>query len=143
MNKLYGLILFECSPSDNPEWFIKRTTTTKTTARAQALADIILTGVPAGRCAMFASVVCYMVSLTQFGKEIAALDPNNTYVPVVRDPDVDHSAESCCMHDLIRPIGAYETITTHLDKDIYDRVDKNSWLDMMGAACLQMLREVA
>jgi hypothetical protein len=47
------------------------------------------------------------------------------------------------MHDLIQPIKSYKPILGRIDDDIRNTLDEESWLDMMGAACLQMLREVS
>ena len=143
MNKLYGLLLskYPNAVVTNPAWYIKRTTAGRTTTKIQAITDILLSDVPEERSAMFVSVVCYMVLMTQFGKEIQQLDPNNSYVPVVRKSDADNSDQAYCMHDLIKPASSYSGVRSYLDTDITDRLDSNSWLDLMGAACLQILRE--
>jgi hypothetical protein len=143
MNKLFNILMRGCSIPLSFSWYAKRSEVVPATERVLELVDIVMTGVPLERRAMVASQLCNLVLYTQYGPEIKKLDPNNTYVPVTRDPNVAHTEPTYCMHDLIQPIKSYKPILGRIDDDIRNTLDEESWLDMMGAACLQMLREVS
>ena len=143
MNRLYGLLMQDKSIPESFSWFGKNAETPVSTERCDALIKSILKGVPDDRRVLYVSALCNLVLNTQYGSEIQKLDPNNTYVRVTRPKDSTHSDPRYCIYDLIRPIQAYQDILLYLQNDIVDRLDTNSWFDMMGAACLQILREVA
>ena len=144
MNKLFSALMRGYAPVTF-SWFDKHTSAITPTSKSDALVSNIIRGIPDDRRAMFASVLCNLVLNTQYGAEIIKLDPNNTYVTVTRPPIMEaaHSDPKYCMHDLIQPIQAYKDIKLYLEDDIANRLDSNSWFDLMGAACLQLLREVA
>lgn len=143
MNTLYGLLMQDKAIPESFSWFGKNAEAPISTERCDALIGIILKGVPDNRRSMYVSALCNLVLNTQYGAEIQKLDPNNTYVRVTRPKDSVHSDPKYCIHDLIQSIQAYKDIRLYLQDDIVDRLDTNSWFDMMGAACLQILREVA
>ena len=89
-------------------------------------------------------MLCHVVMLTQYGPQIKKLDPHNTYfIPLTRPFGSDHSDPKYCVHDLIKPVQNYNEIVTMLNDDIVATLNRDSWFDMMGAACLQLLREAA
>ena len=143
MNKLYSLLLQNKTIPSEYSWYAKRTENITTNERARQLISLITSGVPVARLALYVSVLCNAVLLTQYGAEIKKLDPNNTYFPVERDPDAVHSNTDYGMQDLIKPASEYKSLLMYLATDISDRLDSNSWFDIMGAACLQLLREVS
>ena len=140
MNKLYSILV---SPLKVSGWYKKQTEETRPliTKNSQEIKYILLTGVPATSLAMFACVVCDMVLYSTFGTEIQQLDNNNTYFDPGRPDDAAHNDPTYCFHQLIQPASALSAIRYHLDQDILDRLNLESWLDIMAAGCLQMLRE--
>lgn len=142
MNKLFSILMQGYAP-ESFSWFDKSTSPVTTTDRIDSLVQLIMKGVPRNKRAMFASVICNLVLNTQYGAEIEKLDPNNTYVRVTRPKTAEHSDPAYCMHDLIQPIAAYKDIQLYLQDDISETLNTESWFDLMGAACLQLLREVA
>lgn len=140
MNTLYSLLIHRNPPASD-SWYYKRTEAITLTDKASALIDAITVGVPDARLALYVSKVCNIVLSTVFGAEIQKLDDNNTYVAVTRPPNTSHTDESLCMHDLVQPLSAYRDILSYLDDDITAQLDRQSWPELMGAACLQLLRE--
>ena len=143
MNTLYGLLMQDKAIPESFSWFGKSTIVPLANERVNPLIAIVLKGVPENRRALYVSALCNLVLNTQYGAEIQKLDPDNTYVRVTRPKDSTHTDPNYCIHDLIQPIQAYKDIRLYLQDDIVDRLDTNSWFDMMGAACLQILREVS
>lgn len=143
MNKLYSLLLQDNTVPAEYSWYAKRTEAVDTNERAEQLIAFITQDIPVARLALYASILCNLVLFTQYGAEIKALDPNNTYFSVTRDPDAGHSDTDYGMQDLIKPASAYKGLVQYLEDDISERLDTNSWFDLMGAACLQLLREVS
>lgn len=142
MNKLYSLLIGTVTVPAEYAWYSKRTEEIPVTEKMSKIIELIITDVPVARLALYVSTVCNLVLSTQYGAEIKKLDPNNTYFPVTRWPDADHSDTNYGMADLIQPIDKYRGLMSYLAKDISDRLDSNSWFDLMGAACLQLLREI-
>ena len=140
MNTLYGLLV-SSNPPASDSWYYKRYDAVTTTDKANRLIAAITTGVHAARLALYVSKVCNIVLSSVYGSEIQKLDPNNTYVAVTRPTDSDHSASAYCMFDLVQPLSAYRDILSYLDDDITAQLDKQSWPELMGAGCLQLLRE--
>lgn len=143
MNKLYSLLTQNISVPDEYSWYAKRTSIIAPTSKALKLIRIVVNNVPVARLALYVSVLCNLVLCTQYAKEISKLDPANTYFPVTRDPNQAHSDTEYGITDLIQPIDTYKNIIPLLDPDIRDTLDTDSWFDMMGAACLQILREMS
>lgn len=141
MNKLWSLLMLHYEIPASFSWFGKHTSPVIFSDSSRELVGLITKGVPDSRRALYVATLCNLVLNTQYSKEIVQLDPNNTYVQVTRPKDSTHSDPRYCMHDLIQPIQAYKEIKLHLQDDILARLDTNSWLDMMGAACLQLLRD--
>ena len=77
---------------------------------------------------------------TEFGSEIRELDGNNTYVPVSKAPGVEVLSPESLLYDLTGPVYRYKVMYRYLDEDIVDRLSVPTWLDVMSAGCLQMLR---
>ena len=142
MNKLFSILMQGYAP-ESFSWFDKSMSSVTPAERTDALVQIIMKGVPRDRRAMFSSALCNLVLNTQYGAEIKKLDPNNTYVRVTRPKNSEHSDPKYCIHDLIQPVTAYKDIKLYLQDDIASTLNADSWFELMGAACLQLLREVA
>lgn len=140
MNKLFSLLL-RGNGSDNG-WYYKKSAFIPMTQKAISIVNILMAEVPASRMSMYAAALCQVALHTHYGAEIRKLDPNNTYTDVVRPPACAHSDPEYCAHDLIKPIDSYKGLLMFLEDDIVDVMDENSWFDMIGAGCLQLLREV-
>ena len=141
MNTLYGILTWNTTPSSDYEYYVKRTDNVLVSNRQLEIRNILMTGVPTGAEAFFASVICYMVRYTNYGKEIQQRDANNTYAPVTRPPDANHSNSAYSFQALVQPASAYAQLVKYLDNDIDSTMNKDSFLDWMGAGCLQLLRE--
>lgn len=140
MNKLFSLLLR--GNNSDIGWYYKKTAFIPMTQRALNIVNILMADVPVSRMSMYAAALCQVALYTQYGAEIKKLDPNNTYADVVRPPACSHSDPEYCAHDLIKPIDAYKGLLMYLQDDIAEVLDENSWFDMIGAGCLQLLREV-
>ena len=139
MNLLYSIL------SGKPYaggWFDKKTTSYLPTSRSKALRAIMIRGVQDAQLPMFASVVCDLVRMSTYGTEIIGLDANNTYQPAERPADAKHDDASYCFNKLVKPASELREIRIYLDDDIEDRLNPESWVELMGAGCLQLLREV-
>ena len=143
MNTLYGILVMNVPSTADYAWYDKQYDVTVPTTKMQNIREILLTGIPAEKVRMFASVVCNFVLYTSFGAEIQKLDPNNSYVEVTRPSDSEHSDQAYCCFGLIQPVSAYRKLRTFLDEDIAARMNKSSWIDYLAAGCLQLLREAA
>lgn len=144
MNKLFSLLMQGYTIPDSFAWYAKRTDAIPTNNTITDLVGSIMLGIPDNRRALYAAALCNLVMMTQYGPDIKKLDPYNTYfVPVVRPNDSDHSDPDYCIHDLIQPIYSYRPIIMLLEQDIVDTLNDNSWFELMGAACLQLLREAS
>lgn len=140
MNTLYSILV---SPSKPSGWYAKQIedVTPLVSKRSQAIKDILLTGVPGNSLSMFVCVVCYMVLASTFGEEIKKLDSNNTYFNPARPKDAAHNDPLFCFHQIVQPASVLQAIKYHLDTDIQERMNPESWVDLMAAGCLQLLRE--
>lgn len=143
MNTLYGILTWGTSGSSDYAFYDKRHDMIVPSNKMLAIRDIVMTGIPDDKKRMFAAFLCDIVRYTNFGSDILKLDDNNTYVPITRPTDADHSDSRYCLHGLIKPASAYRPLLRYLDTDITGRMIKASFTDWMGAACLQLLREVA
>ncbi len=139
MNKLYS-ILIGMTPVSG--WYFKRSSQYMITDRINAIRSILLQDVPEDRLPMFVCTLCDLVRMSTFGNEILELDPNNTYQDITRPIDAEHNDDTYCIHDLIKPATAFSTLRRYLADDINNRVNHESWIELMGAGCLQLLREV-
>lgn len=140
MNLLYAILMAGSQASGDYAWYSKRITGYIPTTRLQDIRDILVQDTGAA-LPMYVCMVCYMVLYTQFGKEIKELDSNNTYTDITRPADSDHDDEKYCVYKLIKPAESYQQLLHYLDDDISSRLDRSSWLDLMAAGCLQLLRE--
>lgn len=141
MNTLYGLLT---SSLDNPSgYYVKLHTPVTHTTRSQRLRDMFVAHVPDDRLCLFACAVCHMSLGTVFGREIAALDPENTYAMPVRDPSASAEDPSLCMYDLTLGPDAMKSLMSLVDQDIRERLVAPSWPEYAAAICLQLLREAA
>lgn len=138
MNKLYSILVGNMEVSG---WYFKRQTPLLITDRMQEIRSVLLQDVPSEKLPMFICVLCDLVRMSAFGTEILALDNNNTYQETVRPVDVDHSDTSYCVYDVIKPATVYSKLRRYLDEDITSRLNAESWIELMGAGCLQLLRE--
>lgn len=140
MNILYAILMNGAHATGNYVWYDKHHNGYIPTARMQAIRDIITQGVDE-KLPLLACQICSMVLYTQFGQQIKELDPNNSYVDTTRPVDADHNDSKYCLYDVIKSVSAYQNIRNYLDDDIAAVLDKESWLDIVAAGCLQMLRE--
>lgn len=147
MNKLFSLLMQGNEIPDSFAWYAKRTDSVPTSDRITKLVGFIMSSITeeqANRRALYAAMLCHVVMMTQYGPQIKKLDPHNTYfIPLTRPFGSDHSDSKYCVHDLIKPVQTYNEIVTMLNDDIVAMLNRDSWFDMMGAACLQLLREAA
>ena len=147
MNKLFSLLMQGNEIPDSFAWYAKRTDSVPTSDRITKLVGFIMSSITeeqANRRALYAAMLCHVVMMTQYGPQIKKLDPHNTYfIPLTRPFGSDHSDPKYCVHDLIKPVQTYNEIVTMLNDDIAATLNRDSWFDMMGAACLQLLREAA
>lgn len=144
MNILYSLLVSPLVYQENDR-FAKMTTPVFHTKKTTAIHDILIAPLRdqqlQNKAPLFASVICYMVQFTDFGKEIKQLDPVNTYVPVERSQnDLDGTM---CISSLTTDHRIATDLRRYLDLDIVEKLQAPMWLDYMAAGCLQMLREVA
>ena len=147
MNKLFSLLMQGNEIPDSFAWYAKRTDSVPTSNRITKLVGFIMSSITeeqANRRALYAAMLCHVVMMTQYGPQIKKLDPHNTYfIPLTRPFGSDHSDPKYCVHDLIKPVQTYNEIVTMLNDDIAATLNRDSWFDLMGAACLQLLREAA
>ena len=143
MNTLYGILTWGTSGSSDYAFYDKRHDMIVPTNKMLAIRDVVMAGIPDDKKRMFAAFLCDIVRYTNFGSEIHQLDSNNTYVPISRPHDADHSDDKYCLHGLIKPVTAYRPLVRYLDDDIAGRMIKAQFTDWMGAACLQLLREAS
>jgi len=144
MNILYSLLTSSIPESAlSADYYGKKRSGIGHTYKSSQLCQIIAGHVPTSRLPMFACVICDGILHTIFGSDIMELDPNNTYAPVCRNPNaaIPGTDPALCIYDLTKPARDLKTIRPMLDTDIQDRLITPSWIDYMGAACLQMLRE--
>lgn len=78
-----------------------------------------------------------------FGEEIRSLDPENTYTGFSRDSRQSAESASGLIYDLTCSADALKPLQVALDADIRDRLVTPTWIEVMGAVCLQLLRETA
>ena len=98
---------------------------------------------------VFAAVICYYSRFSLFGNEIYELDKYNTYVEPERlDTDYQKTMKADTDECIISTYkgtcsaSSIQHIKRYLDMDIVDRLENPTWLDMVSAGCLQLLREV-
>ena len=145
INKLYGVLLGEIGAiaiSGAYEWYRKKYTTCKTSTKIENIVSILCKNVEPEKRALFACLLCAAVVKTVFGKEITELDPVNTYVPVTRPPDSANSSPDFCLFTLASPADAYNPLKQYLDADILSRLTAPTWVELIAAGCLQILREL-
>ena len=142
MNILYNFLMNGATQDSDYAWYKKESSAVLHTTRSNKIRDILVQGV-SKELPMFAAQVCYMVLYTQFGKQIRQLDSNNTYFDSGRPANSDHNDPRYCLYSLIKPANEYRQIRSYLDDDIANETDFSSWLSIMAAGCLQILREVA
>ena len=143
MNKLYGILLGNSEIPADYSWYAKNYTIVPLTDRGLKLRDAFISTIQAtDRISLFAALVCYLVLLSPYGKEIQELDSNNTYVQITRPDDSTSSNVNFCVYDLIKPAYQYEKAVDYLDEDIKEIMDNESFISIAGAVCLQLLREV-
>lgn len=145
INTLYGVLLGELGAtaiSGAYEWYRKKYTTSPTTDKIEKIVEVLCKNVTPEQRAMFACLVCASVVKTIFGKEIAELDPVNTYVPVSRPPNSSNSSPDFCLFTLTGPAEAYKPLLQFLDTDIKNRLTAPTCMEYIAAGCLQILREI-
>lgn len=143
MNKLYGLLTAPVAPVADDAYYKKLHMPVQHTPKSWQLCTELLKNVPPPRVPMFACFLCYESLNTLFGEEILLRDTNNTYSRVVREPGASPEAGYLLLWDLTQSAGRLKYLHRWLDRDIVDRLVVPEWLDIMSAACLQILRENA
>jgi hypothetical protein len=138
-NRLYGLLTYGHNLEGS--YYKKLHTPVFPTNNGIEIQKIILSGVPEERIPMLACFLCYEVMFTEFGAEIRELDGNNTYNPVSKNPSLGVLDQNNLLHDLTGPVSDYKFMYRYLADDIVSRLSVPTWLDLMAAGCLQMLRE--
>jgi hypothetical protein len=141
MNKLYAILMAGASATGDYAWYAKHHDDYILTERMQQIRDLIVQGADE-KLPLLVSQICAMILYTQFGQRIKELDSNNTYVDVTRPATADNNDSKYCLYDVIKPVNAYQKIRLYLNDDIASVVDNESWLDLIAAGCLQLLREV-
>ena len=148
MNRLYALLTYSVDTEalhegDPGYYYVKKCFPPRHTPRSREICDALLRKIPADRLLMFVCFICTEVLDTEFGEEIRALDPENTYAPFTRDPTSANPTEdsNLLLYDLTSSLQDLRYLYTYLDNDIQQRLVMPEWLDVMAAACLQMLRE--
>lgn len=153
MNILYALLMAGETPTSDYAWYDKHHGTYIITERMQEIRDLIVQD-SGDKLPLLVCQICAMVLYTQFGQQIKELDSNNTYQDVTRPVDAAHNDDKYCLYTvtgstttpvipLIKPAAAYQKLRNYLEDDIAAVVDTSSWLDLIAAACLQLLREVS
>lgn len=142
INKLYGVLLGSSGVPAAYEWYKKKFTVCPTNDKINGILSVLCLAVPETRRALFACIICHAVLHTIFGKEITALDPVNTYVPVER-PNDDNDNPDFCLFQMIGNAQAYQAVKQYLDDDIKERLVTPTFVDYIAAGCLQILRELA
>lgn len=145
INKLYGVLLGEIGAmaiSGAYEWYKKKYTAIPTTTKIENIVSVLCKNVAPEQRVLFACLLCAAVVKTVFGKEITELDPVNTYVPVSRPPDSANDSPDFCLFMLASPLDAYTPLKQYLDADILSRLTAPTWMEMIAAGCLQILREL-
>ena len=143
MNRLYSILTYAYPIPDNYVWYAKHTSQFVPTEKMLAIREILLSGVPSAKVAMFAATICNLIQFTCLWPAIKKLDPNNTYVTPQRPAGSNHSNQAYCMHTLIRPASEYQPLKRYLDTETQGHINMQSWLDIMAAGCLMLLRETS
>lgn len=138
MNKLYGLLIARTpSPSG---WYARKYTPVSHSVVSQRLYDAFTVNVPDARLPLFACVVCQLAVKSMFKDEILALDGENTYCTLVRNPESPSGSTSDVTCDLLNDNEAMHRLYAYLDKDIVARLVAPAWAEVASAVCLQLLR---
>lgn len=138
MNRLYGLLVAKSmAPSG---WYAKEHTPVAHSVKSQELYDAFTAGVPVERLPLFACVVCQLAVKSMFKDEILALDPENTYTTVIRNPESPSGSTSDVMSDLLSDHESMRRLFKYLDNDIRERLVVPTWVETASAVCLQLLR---
>lgn len=140
MNKLYAILIsLVTAPSG---YYVKKHTPVTNNTKSLALLRKFTAMVPDDSMCMFACAVCALAVESMFRNEILALDPENTYQPVGRDPSVPDGSASACMQPLMLPAEQMKSVMGYLDEDIRARLIVPSWPEVASGVCLQLLRDV-
>lgn len=140
MNKLYAILTsLVASPSG---YYVKRHTPVTNNTKSLSLLRKFTALVPEDSMCMFACAVCALAVESMFRKEILALDPENTYQAVGRDPSVPDGDQSACMQPLMVSAAQLKPVLGFLDADIRARLIVPSWPEVAAGVCLQLLRDV-
>ena len=142
INKLYGVLLGAATIAPEYEWYRKKFTACATNEKINGILAILCVAVPEARRVVFACLICNAVLQTVFGKEISALDPVNTYVPVER-PNDQNDNSNYGLRKMIGSVQDYKGLLQYLDEDIKDRLTAPTFIDYIAAGCLQILRELS
>lgn len=137
-NRLYGLLTYGFNLEGS--YYKKLHTPVFPSDNSKAIQKVLLTGVPDNRVPMLACFLCYESLFTEFGPEIRELDGNNTYAPVPKPAGIVVVSADSLLYDLTGPVSRYKFMYRYLDDDIVERLSVPTWLDVMSAGCLQMLR---
>jgi hypothetical protein len=139
MNQLYGLLTSKLESVEG--WYSKLHTPVTHTPKSAALCALLTANVPDAKLPLFACVVCKLATQSMFKSDILALDGENTYETVVRDPSAPSGSADDTVGDMTCTAQAAKAMYKYLDKDILDRLVVPTWPEVASAVCLQLLRE--
>jgi len=143
-NVLYGILTAGLRVPSTDK-FYKKCTCPSLTDKGRRLLALMLPA-DVSRRPLFASVVCAYALDTEFGAQIRSMDHENTYYKPTRH-DGERSgvggelSDSLLAYDLTGNTEKWQAIISMLDSDLVDRLNAPRWIDVMAAACLQLLRE--
>lgn len=141
MNYLYGLLISPLGTLSDSEYYKKEYTYIPHTLKSRKIRDALVAFIPEARLPLFACFICHEILDTCFGPEICEFDKNNTYKEVTRDPSKSATDSNLCLWDLTKSAKQLKSLYKWLDEDILDKLVVPEWLEIIGAVCLQMLRE--
>ena len=141
MNRLYGLLTSRLESVDG--WYAKLHTPVHHTVKSAGLYGLFTAGVPDEKLPLFACVVCRLAINSMFRSEILALDADNTYDTVVRDPSAANGSAADTMSGMLCSAEDTRGMYKYLDPDIRDKLSVPTWPEFAAAVCLQLLRETA
>lgn len=138
MNKLYGLLVARTPTPAG--WYAKKYTPAGHSTKSTALYEEFTKEVPDSKLPLFACVVCQLAVHSVFRSEILALDGENTYETVTRNPESPSGAVSDVTCELLSDNETMHRLFRFLDEDIRDRLVVPTWAEIASAVCLQLLR---
>lgn len=145
VNILYSALV--SGANDIPDMWGKTRGQVVLTDKATRLIQAMVGGIPDAIRAQYACIVCHAVRNTLFGPDILALDPSNTYSDPAKALQADGDAYPTFTYSISEYMptynGLWSAVKPLLDPDVRDRTYSGDLFDVLGAACLQLLMEIA